>query len=106
MEAIRGIYKKAEKKGLFLAFPSVQKSKGLLGIPCLNKNHLEKLMTFLRLLQQNPLVLCKRKGNGGSENQSHRFIGVKICLLYDGFSFCRRAADYCLWNCFSITLLL
>ena len=23
--------------------------------------------------------------NGGSENQSHRFIGVKICLLYDGF---------------------
>ena len=45
MEAIRGIYKKPKRRVSF-GFSVCTEIKGLLGIPCLNKNHLEKLMTF------------------------------------------------------------
>src|SRR5699024_9606064 len=41
-------------------------------------------MTLLRLRNRTHWFVETQR-NGGSENQSHRFIGVKICLLYDGF---------------------
>src|SRR5699024_2157039 len=41
-------------------------------------------MTLLRLRNRTHWFVETQR-NGSSENQSHRFIGVKICLLYDGF---------------------
>src|SRR5699024_5718408 len=41
-------------------------------------------MTLLRLRNRTHWFVETQR-NGSSENQSHRFIGVKICLLYVGF---------------------
>jgi hypothetical protein len=56
MEAIRGLYKKPEKKALSSGFRSVLKNQGIIGNPRLNHRYRKGFYSLFKTLTTEPII--------------------------------------------------